>query len=77
MYIQQVWNSKKVIALKRKMGSAGYAGVDNPVFYKENTDMLLGDAKETVSNLRDSLKVGLLLVLLLFLSVFYKWRMVC
>eukprot|EP00596_Hydrurales_sp_CCMP1899_P008523 CAMPEP_0119050994 /NCGR_PEP_ID=MMETSP1177-20130426/72753_1 /TAXON_ID=2985 /ORGANISM="Ochromonas sp, Strain CCMP1899" /LENGTH=670 /DNA_ID=CAMNT_0007030039 /DNA_START=14 /DNA_END=2026 /DNA_ORIENTATION=- len=56
MPVLQVWNSKKVIALKRKMGSAGYAGVDNPVFYKENTEMLLGDAKETVSNLRDSIK---------------------
>jgi NAD/NADP transhydrogenase beta subunit len=33
----KVWNSKRVIALKRKMGSTGYAGVENPIFYKGNT----------------------------------------
>ena len=56
MPVLKVWNSKKVIAFKRKMGSTGYAGVENPVFYKENTDMLLGDAKDTVTKLRDALQ---------------------
>eukprot|EP00968_Pinguiococcus_pyrenoidosus_P019223 scaffold2048_cov224-Pinguiococcus_pyrenoidosus.AAC.6 len=46
MPVIQVWKSKNVIVMKRSMGS-GYAGVQNPVFFKENTDMLLGNAKET------------------------------
>jgi NAD(P) transhydrogenase len=46
MPVIQVWKSGHVIFMKRSMAS-GYAGVDNPVFYKENTDMLLGDAKKT------------------------------
>ena len=37
--------------MKRTMG-AGYAGADNPVFYKENTQMLLGDAKQMCDQLR-------------------------
>ena len=45
MPVIQVWRSKNVVVLKRSMGSVGYAGVDNPVFYNENTDILLGDAK--------------------------------
>ena len=56
MPVLKVWKSKKVIAFKRKMGSTGYAGVENPVFYKENTDMLLGDAKDTVISLRDAIQ---------------------
>lgn len=55
MPVLKVWDSDKVIALKRSMGSTGYAGVENPVFYKENTEMLLGDAKDTVIKLRDAL----------------------
>merc|ERR1719215_264030 len=50
MPIIEVWRSKKVIFMKRSMGG-GYADLDNPVFYKENTDMLLGDAKKTVDAL--------------------------
>eukprot|EP01038_Epipyxis_sp_PR26KG_P005384 gene5384-7464_t len=49
MPVMKVWNSKAVIALKRKMDSAGYAGITNPLFYKQNTNMLLGDAKETLA----------------------------
>jgi NAD(P) transhydrogenase len=54
MPVIQVWNSKHVIFMKRTMAS-GYAGVDNPVFYKEATTMLLGDAKATC----DQIKAGL------------------
>lgn len=55
MPVIQVWNSKNVIFMKRSMAS-GYAGVDNPVFYKDNTDMLLGDAKDTCEKLVAGLK---------------------
>lgn len=51
MPVLKVWEAGHVIVLKRKMGSTGYSGVDNPLFYKENTDMLLGDAKESVEEI--------------------------
>jgi NAD(P) transhydrogenase len=46
MPVLQVWNGKQTIVMKRSLG-VGYAAVDNPVFYKDNTSMLLGDAKKT------------------------------
>jgi len=46
MPVIHVWKAKECIVMKRTMG-VGYADVDNPVFYKENTSMLLGDAKKT------------------------------
>eukprot|EP01040_Poterioochromonas_malhamensis_P001480 gene1480-1568_t len=54
MPVIQVWKSKHTIFMKRSMAS-GYAGVDNPVFYKGNTDMLLGDAKKTCEAIRAEL----------------------
>lgn len=51
MPVIQVWNAKQTIFMKRSM-AVGYAGVDNPVFYKNNTDMLLGDAKNTCDAIR-------------------------
>lgn len=55
MPVLRVWNSKQVIVMKRSL-AAGYAGVDNPVFLKDNTDMLLGDAKDTVEKLSAGVK---------------------
>jgi NAD(P) transhydrogenase len=46
MPVIRVWLSKQVIVMKRTLG-VGYAAVDNPIFFKENTHMLLGDAKKT------------------------------
>ena len=48
MPVLRVWNAEKVIIFKRSMGNAGYSGVQNPLFFNENTDMLLGDAKTSL-----------------------------
>lgn len=48
MPVMRVWEADKVIVSKRSIGNAGYAGVENPLFYNSNTDMLLGDAKDSV-----------------------------
>ena len=55
MPVLRVWNAKQVIVMKRSL-AAGYAGVDNPVFLKDNTDMLLGDAKDTAEKLAAGVK---------------------
>ncbi|CAE7878272.1 NNT [Symbiodinium microadriaticum] len=47
MPVIRVWLAKKCIVVKRSLG-VGYAALDNPVFYKDHTDMLLGDAKESL-----------------------------
>ncbi|XP_003759951.1 NAD(P) transhydrogenase, mitochondrial [Sarcophilus harrisii] len=51
MPVLEVWKSKQVIVMKRSLG-VGYAAVDNPIFYKPNTSMLLGDAKKTCDALQ-------------------------
>ncbi|KAL1530826.1 hypothetical protein AB1Y20_001722 [Prymnesium parvum] len=53
MPVVQVWKAANVVVLKRSMGSASYAGIDNPVFYRENTDILLGDAKDSCDAIRN------------------------
>jgi len=55
MPVIRVWHAKQVVVLKRTMG-AGYADVANPVFFKENTAMLLGDAKKTCDALQSKLR---------------------
>uniref|UniRef100_A0A673IU73 NAD(P) transhydrogenase, mitochondrial n=1 Tax=Sinocyclocheilus rhinocerous TaxID=307959 RepID=A0A673IU73_9TELE len=57
MPVLEVWKSKQVIVMKRSLG-VGYAAVDNPIFYKPNTSMLLGDAKKTCDALSAKVREG-------------------
>lgn len=50
MPVLKVWNANQVIVLKRSLAS-GYAGVENPLFLRENTRMLFGDAKQNVETI--------------------------
>jgi NAD(P) transhydrogenase subunit beta len=55
MPILNVDESRSVIVLKRSMNS-GFAGIDNPLFYADNTAMLFGDAKQSVTDVTEELK---------------------
>jgi NAD(P) transhydrogenase subunit beta len=57
MPVLECWKAKQTIVMKRSMGS-GYAGIDNPLFYKENNSMLFGDAKKVVDAILAELKSG-------------------
>jgi H+-translocating NAD(P) transhydrogenase subunit beta len=50
MPVLEVWKGRQTIVLKRSMAT-GYAGVENPLFYKENTRMFYGDAKKSLDSL--------------------------
>ncbi|MCG6202530.1 Re/Si-specific NAD(P)(+) transhydrogenase subunit beta [Psychromonas antarctica] len=54
MPVLHVWEAEKVVVFKRSMAS-GYAGVQNPLFFKENSEMLFGDAKASVDAILQSL----------------------
>ncbi len=56
MPVLTVWNAANVIVFKRSM-APGYAGVQNPLFFRENTQMLFGDAKDRVDAINAELAV--------------------
>ena len=58
MPVIRVWKANQVIFMKRSMAS-GYSGADNPVFYKPNTDMLLGNAKDTTAKIAAAISARL------------------
>ncbi|MCA9654491.1 MAG: Re/Si-specific NAD(P)(+) transhydrogenase subunit beta [Myxococcales bacterium] len=55
MPVLECWKAGNTIVMKRSMGT-GYAGVDNPLFFKDNTDMLFGDAKKNVDAILSGLR---------------------
>jgi len=57
MPVLEVWKAGTVIVMKRSLGT-GYAGVDNPLFYRENTRMLFGDAKQNVEAILGALRAA-------------------
>ena len=50
MPVLEVWKARNVVVFKRSMAT-GYAGVQNPLFFKDNSQMLFGDAKERVEDI--------------------------
>jgi NAD(P) transhydrogenase subunit beta len=54
MPVLECWKGETTIVLKRSMAT-GYAGVQNPLFFLDNTRMLFGDAKETLENVLSAL----------------------
>ncbi|MEN0130482.1 MAG: Re/Si-specific NAD(P)(+) transhydrogenase subunit beta [Brevundimonas sp.] len=50
MPVLEVWNARQVVVFKRSMAT-GYAGVQNPLFFRENTSMLFGDAREQTEHI--------------------------
>lgn len=57
MPVLEVWKARQVIVFKRSMAT-GYAGVQNPLFFRENTAMLFGDAKDQVEQIVAPITVG-------------------
>jgi NAD/NADP transhydrogenase beta subunit len=59
MPVLRVWKSGRTFVLKRSIGNTGYAGSQNPILFMENTDVVLGDAKETCEAIRSAIDKAL------------------
>jgi len=55
MPVLRVWKSKNVFILKRTIGNTGYTGMENPILFKDNAEVLLGDAKESCNAIRSAI----------------------
>jgi len=55
MPVLRVWKSKQVFVSKRTVGNTGYAGMENPILYKDNVEVVLGDAFDTCEALRSAI----------------------
>ena len=55
MPVLEVWKAKTSVVMKRSMAS-GYAGIENPLFFRDNTRMLFGDAKKQVDAILTALR---------------------
>ena len=55
MPVLHVWEASDVIVFKRSMAS-GYAGVQNPLFFRDNSAMLFGDAKDRVQDILSAMR---------------------
>merc|ERR1712127_860811 len=56
MPVLRVWKSKNVFILKRTIGNTGYTGMENPILFKDNAEVLLGDAKDSCDAMRAALQ---------------------
>jgi len=52
--VLRVWKSGRVLVLKRRIGNTRYTGMQNPILFKDNVDVVLGDAKNSCEALRST-----------------------
>lgn len=52
MPVLRVWKSNQVFVLKRTIGNTGYTGMENPILFNDNTEVLLGDAQKSCESIR-------------------------